>query len=166
MYEERASVVLVVCNTKLNQIHWHSRATIPSPSASLASVRRCCGTADRHFKFRSSAAPLQPLPSTTVCDLSSSFFLSHPSLSPHSHLAMSTSTRYVADAEAPHQPQPMSEESDIDPQTKANTLANAAATSSSSAPHIISAANAPKDELAMKSTADSDSGTSGSVDTQ
>ena len=64
---------------------------------------------------------------------------------------MSTSTTYVRQPPAP-QRQESGEESDIAPQTKANTLANAAATSSSPHPNILSTANAPKDEVAPHNT--------------
>ena len=65
---------------------------------------------------------------------------------------MSTSTTYVSQPLPQQTAQQGREESDIDQQTKANTLANAAATSSSPAPHILSAANAPKDEVALHNT--------------
>ena len=77
---------------------------------------------------------------------------------------MSTSTRYVSDEPAAAQPaQAAGGESDIDAQTKANTLANAAATSSSPAPHILTADKAPKDEVAMHNTPTSASSGSSST---
>ena len=70
---------------------------------------------------------------------------------------MSTSASTTSQTLLPQQLQEGGDELDVDAQTKANTLANAAATSSSPAPHILSVANAPKDEVALHSTPTSSS---------
>ena len=114
-----------------------------------------------HFQLESPrhlcSVPVSPLP----C------YVAISPVSPPAPLVapMSTSTRYASEpsepSEQPVPPQPTRQESgdsDIDEQTKANTLANAAATSSSPAPHILSAKDAPKDELAMHNTPTSSGG--------